>query len=133
VHCRSFSYRLHHPTPVAEAGVAGDGESFGDALVAFAAVEPNDSGQVARAAKAIRRQARRAEATSIVLNPFVHLTDNPAPSDEAADVGRELFAQLRDPADIPVAYTSFGWYKAFQLDALGHESSQVFREFREGP
>lgn len=133
MHCRSFSYRLDHPTPVADPGVEGARESFGDALVAFVAMEPDDSTQVVRAARAIRRQAKRAGATSIVVNPFVHLTDNPAPPSEAAEVGRQLHARLGESADVSVEYTSFGWYKAFQLDALGHESSQVFREFRETP
>jgi threonyl-tRNA synthetase len=110
--------------------VAGAGESFVDVLVAFVAVEPGDSGQLTRAARAIRRQARRAGATTIVVNPFVHLTDDPAPPNDAADVGRQLVVRLRESADIPVEYTSFGWYKAFALDALGHENSQTFRVFR---
>jgi threonyl-tRNA synthetase len=132
VHCRSFSYRLDHATPVAEPGVEGSGESFADALVAFTAIEPDDSSQVTRAARAIRRQAGRADAAIIVLNPFVHLTATPARPDEAVAVGRRLLARLRDSAAIPVEYTSFGWSKSFQLDALGHHDSQVFREFRAG-
>lgn len=126
LHCHSFDYALDHPTPAAERAENDTGHHE-DVLVAFVAAEPGDREKVGRAAKEIRRQARRASARMIVINPFVHLTERPATPAEAAEVGRRLIERLRETADLPVEYTSFGWYKRFDLHVLGHDQSQSFR------
>lgn len=129
LHCRRFSYRFDHPTSYAEQGDVGDSDSFEDALVALVGVEPGDGPKVGAVAKELRKLTRRAGAGSIVLNPFSHLTSTPASPAEAREVGSGLRARLEESSPTPVGYASFGWYKSFVADVLGHERSQVFRSF----
>lgn len=130
LHCRTFHYKLHHPTAEAEPDAEGREEVFRNALVVFVAVESGDAHrQVVRAAKDFRRSARRCGTTQIVVNPFVHLTVRPEGPARARELGHELVEAAGSDASLDVAYTSFGWYKEFSVDAYGHANSQLFRGY----
>jgi threonyl-tRNA synthetase len=128
-HASRFSYTLDHPTPVADPGNPDEGAEFSNALVAFVAFEPNDQPKISAAAREILKIARKADAATIVVNPFAHLSSRLAPPDEAKDDGRQLVEMLSDTFEGETAYGGFGWYKAFSVDVYGHASSQMFREF----
>jgi hypothetical protein len=129
LHCRSFAYELGVPTISARPS----GETtrrFSDSLVVFTAFEPGDVRQINTAARAIRRHARKVDASAIVVNPFVHLTNTPAPPEEAAGLARALHSRLVSTYERPVGYGGFGWQKSFALDVYGGALSHAYREFR---
>jgi len=127
LHADSFSYEFDHPTEGADSHEAGQLANFDEALVVFVAIEHDDESKVNHAAKEIRKLARKAEVKRIVINPFVHLTSEPAPPDEARNESHDLTDRLRETFDGEVAYTSFGWYKAFRIDVRGDEASMFYR------
>jgi threonyl-tRNA synthetase len=129
LHADRFAYRFDHPTPGADEHEheAGEQAAFEEALVVFVAVEPGDEGKINHAAKEVRHLARRANVRRIVVNPFVHLTSEPASPDEAHGDSERLAERLRETFDGEVVYTSFGWYKAFRIDVRGDEASMFFR------
>jgi threonyl-tRNA synthetase len=127
LHASRFAYNLDHPTAGADRHEPGEVAEFGDALVVFVSVEPGDVDKAVAAASEVRHAARRSGAERIVVNPFVHLTSEPAPPEEAHEVSSRLAERLRETFEGEVVYTSFGWYKAFQLDVRGDDHSQMFR------
>jgi hypothetical protein len=124
--CSVFSYTLDHPTPEADDQQVGSGKQFANSLVVFVAVEPGDEQKINSAAKEIRRRTRQANPGCLVINPFMHLSDTPASPQIAAEVSRALTERLAETVPLPVSYTSFGWYKRFQLDVDGDVNSQRF-------
>jgi hypothetical protein len=127
LHADHFDYTFDHPTEGADERIPGEGDSFADAMVVFVAVERGDLEKINHAAKEVRRLAHKAGVARIVINPFVHLTSQPAPPAEARDESHMLADHLRETFDGEVAYTSFGWYKGFRIDVRGDEASMFFR------
>lgn len=127
LHADRFGYRFDHPTAGADEHRVGESAEFDEALVVFVAVEPGDEEKVHRAAKEVRHLAHRCGAPRIVVNPFVHLTADPAAPDEAHEHAEALSGRLAETFDGEVSYTSFGWYKSFRIDVRGDEHSQAFR------
>lgn len=130
LHCKSFSYRLDHPTPVADSDVDKQDDHFSDALVVFVAAEKKDDIEMARkAAQDILAVQATVKAATIVINPFAHLSSELAKPSLAREVLKELTQSLEVSSPIPVVYTSFGWYKEFTTDVHGHGQSQLFRSY----
>lgn len=126
LHCNTFAYRTVVAKDDVDSAVRPQLTQEHDVLLVFVAVEPADADVVSRVAKDVRRQARRAEACAIVVNPFVHLTDNPAQAAEAQEIARALCDRLSHTAEVEVRWTSFGLWKEFALDVYGHRYSQSF-------
>lgn len=126
LHAERFSYSFDHPVADADEHRVGQTREFDDALVVFVAIEPEDGEKINHAAKEIRHAARRAGAANIVINPFVHLTSEPAPPEEAHRGAERLATRLVETFEGEVAYTSFGWYKSFRIDVRGDHHSQSF-------
>jgi hypothetical protein len=114
LHADRFDYTFDHPTEGADQHHVGEGEAYEEALVVFLAVERADDDKINHAAKEIRHVARLAGVKRIVINPFVHLTSDPAPPAEAHHDAKRLTARLEETFDGEVIFTSFGWYKAFR-------------------
>ena len=130
LHCKKFSYQLDHPTPIADSEVAKKEDSFESSLVVFLAVEKGDNEpKVKAAAREISNLAQLAKAQKIVINPFAHLSSSLAPAALAKELSQSLALNLKETSNLPVVYTSFGWYKSFTLDVFGSDNSQLFREF----
>lgn len=128
-HCRAFSYTLDHPTPVAEDGIQGSRESFANCVVVFACAEQHDNASTADAASAeVARIAKELSVERVILNPFAHLSNAIAKPRAAIAILKKMTDQLR-AAGVPVHYSPFGWYKAFEFNVLGHGGSQLFRSF----
>jgi threonyl-tRNA synthetase len=127
LHADRFDYKFDHPTAGADERDAGGTEAYDDALVVFVAIEHDDADKVNHAAKEIRHVARRAGVKRIVVNPFVHLTSEPAPPSEASLDAKRLTERLEETFEGEVVYTSFGWYKSFRIDVRGDDASMFFR------
>jgi len=130
LHCGSFHYKLDHPTPAADKNVLEHENAYENALIAFIAAERGDDVRcIQKASGDIVSLATKVGAGSIVINPFAHLSANLGKPDEAR-VNLEALAQLIETqTEMPVHYTSFGWYKSFGMEVLGHGDSQVFRSY----
>jgi threonyl-tRNA synthetase len=128
LHADKFSYRFDHPTtPAADDHAPGETADYDDALVVFVAIEEGDEHKIAHAAKEVRKVAREARVSRIVVNPFVHLTADPAAPEEARVDSSHLADRLKETFDGEVDYTSFGWYKAFRINVRGDDASMFFR------
>lgn len=127
LHADRFDYTFDHPTEGADQRQVGVSESFDDALVVFVAIEHDDAPKINHAAKEVRHLAHRTGVARIVIDPFVHLTSEPALPAEAESDAKRLAARLEETFDGEVVYTSFGWYKAFRIDVRGDEASMFFR------
>lgn len=117
LHCKSFSYALDHPTPVAEEAHPDDVRQFTNCLVVFVSSETQDtqvtaenaSGEVAKIAKLVKVE-------SVLLNPFAHLSNSLAKPKQAIEVIKLMSnktTNLLASQKISVHYSPFGWYKAF--------------------
>lgn len=94
-----------------------------DCLVVFTAIEEGDTlTQTTRATTDITDRARRLETSTVVVYPYVHLTEHPAPP----AIARKLLASIADGLgdDLRVQRAPFGWYKGFELACLGHPLSE---------
>jgi len=99
-------------------------------LVIFMAVEKRDESapenSVKRLLKEIKDIAEKVKTKSIVLYPYVHLTNTPSSPKTAlrvldlAESGLKGFTVSRSP---------FGWYKRFEIDVKGHPLAELSREF----
>ena len=117
---KDFNYKLHHPTVIAEEDTPGRAHQCGPALILFLCAEEGDENiNLNKLVKEIRKRARKANVEKIVVNPFAHLSDKRADGDLAKDLTNQILQRLKESWEGQTEYTSFGWYKEFQLDVLG--------------
>jgi threonyl-tRNA synthetase len=111
-----------------------------ECLVVFVSVEKEDeespvSVSAELAADTLER-ARRLGVGTVVLYPYVHLTDDPASPRVAIGVLDEVEARLAEPPEggggVEVVRAPFGWYKAFEVSCLGHPLSEWSGRYRPG-
>lgn len=128
---KSFDYKLHHKTPVAED--VGDDlmrDNFNDPLVAFVAIEEMDNADTVRKAGSdICKIAIQNEVGLVLLNPFAHLTSRLAKPAQAISLLDRLAENLRECAEFKTERLTFGWYKEFVIDVRGDDNSQIYREY----
>ncbi len=97
-----------------------------ECLVVFMSVEKGDAESpesVARqlAADTLKR-ATQLDVRTVVLYPYVHLTEEPSTPRIALKVLDEAESVLKE--SLEVIRAPFGWYKAFDLSCLGHPLSE---------
>lgn len=128
---RNSRFYLHHSTKVAEEITPDDKErSYEKSLVVFVAIEKQDlEKSVTAAAKDIRKIARKNKVPLVIINPFAHLSNNLASPDIAIDLLNKLLEKVDTSEDFETVRCVFGWYKEFTIDVLGHENSQIYREY----
>jgi len=68
---------------------------------------------------------------TIVLYPWVHLSDNPSRPDIALRVLKQMEADLKQKG-FEVTRAPFGWYKAFNVKCKGHPLSELSRKISIG-
>ena len=97
-----------------------------ECLVLFVSVEKDDGeGPLSIAAKLAADTVTRAEKLgvgTVVLYPYVHLTENPSRPRVALQVLDEIERRLIEKLEVVRA--PFGWYKAFDISCLGHPLSE---------
>ena len=101
--------------------------SYQEVLVLFTAFETFDSElSIPRAVEAIKSIAERLGVTELVLYPWVHLTDQPAPFQQALDLYERLLKALKD-AGFSTHRVPIGWYKEFEIKVKGHPLAESLR------
>ncbi|MFH0956838.1 MAG: threonine--tRNA ligase, partial [Candidatus Aenigmatarchaeota archaeon] len=106
-----------------------------ECLVAFAAVEKDDTDSdavAAQAAKEILNVCNQVKTKKVVIYPFVHLTSSPSPLDIALSTLKKTEAILASDPTYSVTRAPFGWYKSFDIRCKGHPLSELSRQFGAG-
>jgi len=134
IHAERFSFEVRKPAIREHEPVDGRGAGeFENPLVVFVAVERNDIPHrnyvIARAVHEILDVFRRVSASRVILYPFVHITDDPAPPSDALSVFQELEQRIRSE-QVAVFRAPFGWYKRFDLLCRGHPLAELSRTIR---
>lgn len=134
LHCSRFAYTKERQvarTTAAEAAEVGTSDDFKNALAVFLAVEKGDDAITAtKAAAEIAKIMDTAKAETVVINPFAHLSSTLAPLSVAKEISAIVADELKKLLWTgEVVYSSFGWYKSYEMSILAHDKSQLFREF----
>ncbi len=97
-----------------------------ECLVIFISVEKEDaSSPVSVAAQLAADTLKRAEqlnVKTVIVYPYVHLTESPSAPRIALKVLSEVESRLAE--SLEVIHAPFGWYKAFEIACLGHPLSE---------
>ncbi len=100
---------------------------YEEVLVLFTAFESFDGRtSVERAVSEIRTLAGRLGVGELVLYPWVHLTDQPAPFQKSVDLYESLRTALAG-AGFTVHPVPIGWYKEFEIRVKGHPLAESLR------
>jgi len=126
VHTHGFGFEAKEQATSAADALSPDVRALeieSDCLVVFTAIEDGDTTTLTtRATTDIIDRARQLGVSDIVVYPFVHLTEQPAPIATA----KRLFGNLASglSGELKVSRAPFGWYKGFELRCLGHPLSE---------
>ena len=128
---KTFSYTLHHETPVAEEVKENlTHEDFKNSLAVFVAIENKDNeNTVKEAGRDIYQISILNKSNLVLLNPFAHLTSRLAKPAQAISLLDKLAENLCQYAEFKTERLTFGWYKEFSLDVKGENNSQIYREY----
>jgi threonyl-tRNA synthetase len=127
--CDDFSYTLDRPSKFATDLSAGKGlvhRHWMNCLLLLLTVEPDDFVKSREAAKSVRRVARNAGATTIVINAFAHLSENLATPEESEKTVEAIRLRLDAEPTLTVFVTPFGWYKNFGMQVASGGWSQRY-------
>ncbi|MFH1631390.1 MAG: threonine--tRNA ligase [Candidatus Aenigmatarchaeota archaeon] len=104
---------------------------YEECLVVFIAAEKGDEADSDKvledAAKGIMNVGEQLGVRDIVLYPYVHLSQNPAPASFAKSMLIKLEEHLQGK-QYNVHHAPFGWYKAFKISAKGHPLSELSKQ-----
>ncbi len=122
---------MDHKTPVGEKVTKEQQKGkYSNPLVIFTTIETHDNEKIiTKAAKDIRRLARKNESREIIINPFAHLSANLAKPENATKILNLLTEKLSECNEFKTIRSVFGWYKQFLIDVKGHNNSQIYREY----
>ena len=97
----------------------------------FCSAEEGDNIDIAKPTiDNIKDVAEQVKAHKVVIYPFVHLSQKPAPASTALDIMKAIEEGLKTEYDV---YRSpFGWYKEFTIKCKGHPLSELSREIAGG-
>lgn len=98
-----------------------------ETLVLFTSYErDDDTSCIGAAVEDIRKVADRLGLTKLVVYPWVHLTEKPAPFQRAKEL-HDLFVRALKEAGFEVHKVPIGWYKAFEIKVKGHPLAESLR------
>jgi len=132
IHAREFGYEVvkpavDNPEPVSEDEKKG---VFENVLVVFTSIERGDDESIIPSAvKELIEVFNQVKASSILVYPYAHLSQDLAPYFEAVKVVRQLYEALRNTG-VKAYKAPFGWYKAFTLQCYGHPLSELSKTIR---
>ena len=125
IHTSSFCFESREKATEGAETLSGERhrtEIDRECLVVFVSVEKEDAKSPASvAAQLAADTAERAQQLgvgTVVVYPYVHLTENPGTPRVALRALEEIEKRLA--AELEVVRAPFGWYKAFDLRCLGH-------------
>jgi threonyl-tRNA synthetase len=129
IHTKYFRYESREKaTEVAEPASPErhKGNVDRECMVVFVSVEKEDAKSPASVAAELAedtlKRAEQLDVRTVVLYPYVHLTETPGTPRVALKVLDEIEKRLKDRLEVIRA--PFGWYKAFELSCLGHPLSE---------
>ncbi len=106
-------------------------EKIAQALVVFMSVEERDERNPENTAKKaidnIKDIASQVKEKTIVLYPYVHLSNHPSNPKTALKVMDIIEKELKK--EYTIHRSPFGWYKSFNIKVKGHPLSELSREF----
>lgn len=127
IHARRFKYSvtekaLEDPEPIDN----NREKEFTNALVVFISIEENDDYSIVdQASMEIIDIANKVKPNVIVLYPYAHLSNKLAPPPKALDTIKHLEKRLKESSSFSIYRAPFGWYKAFDLECIGHPLSEL--------
>lgn len=102
-----------------------------ECLVVFSSVEKEDEEQyesvAAQATSEVMTVTEQVKTKTIVLYPWVHLSDSPSRPDVALRVLKIMEVNLKEKG-FSVTRAPFGWYKSFDIKCKGHPLSELSRK-----
>ena len=132
LHCSEFGYKVRRETPVAEQPAHPREQQLEDVLVSFICFEKRDENRVDELVKDftenVKVDVKRIGCGRVLLYPYAHLSKSLG----SARLAKEFLNRLRDrlsEEEIETYKSPFGWYKAFNLDCIGHPLAEGYREF----
>jgi threonyl-tRNA synthetase len=132
LHCSEFGYEVKKETPVAEQPPSPRKEKLENVLVSFICFEKKDESRVEEILKSLvenlKIDATRVGCTTVLLYPYAHLSKSLG----SARLAKTFLSRLRDSLSeegIKTHKSPFGWYKAFNLNCIGHPLAEAYREF----
>lgn len=106
-----------------------------ECLVVFMSVEKGDAESPESVAHQLAadtlKRAEQLDVRTVVLYPYVHLTEEPSTPRIALKVLGETESILKEALEVVRA--PFGWYKAFDLSCLGHPLSEWSGRYSPAP
>lgn len=103
---------------------------IGQCLAVFISVEKRDEANpkssAQRLAAHIREVAEQVKEKTVVLYPYVHLSNEPSSPKAALEVLDAAESALKG---LKVHRSPFGWYKGFSIKVKGHPLAELSREF----
>lgn len=100
-------------------------------LVVFTTVEKGDDDKtVEKAVNEVVRVLNDVKASSVVIYPYAHLSDNLEKPTLAVQVLKDFEEKLSKVVSVEVYRTPFGWYKQFMIDCYGHPLSELSKRIR---
>ena len=130
IHSKEFSFETKEPAiknPEEPKVPSFTGQNV---LAVFTTVEVGDDERVVeRAVRDIAEVKEKVKASTVVVYPYAHLSDNLAKPSEAVKVLDQMAQKLKD-LGIEVVRAPFGWYKAFTVACYGHPLSELSRRIR---
>lgn len=130
MHAENFSY-----TPIAKEiksaeETTTETKSFGRCVVCFTAIEEEDENKqelAERFVEQIKLALKEVGENTLILYPFVHLTDKPAKPSVALCIIKTLKERV-SASGVHVESAPFGWNKKFSITIFGHPLAE--RSFR---
>ncbi len=129
IHAKRFRFECkERASPGAERVEPGRdrGDLARECLVLFVAVEKGDAASPLSVAEKLAadtlRRAEQLKVGTVVVYPYVHLTQKPGTPRVALKVLKEVEERLAE--SVEVIRAPFGWYKAFEIACLGHPLSE---------
>ncbi|MEZ0319000.1 MAG: threonine--tRNA ligase, partial [Pyrobaculum sp.] len=131
IHAERFTWEAKETAlDIRDEPVSGKAEN---ALVVFVAVERGDTADdefLRQVARDVVDVAQRVKASTIVVYPYAHLSNDLARPYVAREVLDKLYAAVKSGFGGEVLKAPFGYYKAFELKCLGHPLSELSRSFK---
>ncbi|EHP68289.1 MAG: threonyl-tRNA synthetase editing domain-containing protein [Metallosphaera yellowstonensis] len=125
IHASQFSYQVKEKAIEKAEEPEVRELSLENVLVVFTSVEKgDDDSTVEKAKESIMDVVKRVNATSVVIYPYAHLSQNLAEPSIALVMLRKLHERLRE-IGLNVSRAPFGWYKSFSLTCYGHPLSEL--------
>jgi len=128
IHTNHFHFEGREKATAAAESLPGGNriEIDRECLVIFIAVEKADEASPASVTTQlvadVLKRAGQLSVKTVVVYPYVHLTDTPSTQRTALAVLKDIARRLSESLDVVRA--PFGWYKAFDLSCLGHPLSE---------